>query len=589
MLDDLTLSARLQLDAKRWEQGTQRGMTATRRFVSGVKREFAELRGFANSTAGAFASIGAGYVAGAAIARSAHLDRDLEQVRQIAKATTAQTEALRERVFALGKAYGIATDQAHAGFKGLIAGGLSWEQANTALGVMSQAAAVTKSSYTELGDAMKSASANFGVNLGDLRETTKLINELATAADLGSAEIGNLSAIFGSLGAAPSGAGMSRQRTMAYIEAMSGSVDVGNLGTRVRSTMMLFNNQSYMRDATKATGVEFYRDGKRRDDIEVLKDLREVIQAQPTQQARDRLMFQAFGKADQDMQQGIKFFTALDGNIERLQRFDQAINKSSISGLADRVPAAINNAVDSANRLKSTLAAAADRFAQPINDAMTSATQFALNSKKEGGLDLSGGQLIGGGALALAALYAGKRAIGGVVGKSMGGAASLAGGLAMGTALEEAGAATPVFVVGAAPGVFNATGGGMTPVAGKGQRARSGTRAAAQRIGKGGILARLGLLAGWAGPLSMLVDPRNYGDKALGGSKPLDFGPNARGFDWLRDLWDPTPDPPEITVNVEVSDQRTKITGVKVLGEVRVNSGLRQSMNLGQIMAPGLY
>lgn len=598
MARDLTLSARLQLDAKRWEQGTRRGMTATQRFTAGVKREFAELRGLANSAAGALAMVGAGYAAGATIARSAHLDRDLEQVRQIAKATTDQTEALRQRVFALGKTYGIATDQAHEGFKGLVAGGLSWEQANTALGVMSQAAAVTKSSYTDLGDAMKSASANFGVNLSDLRETTKLINELATAADLGSAEIENLSSIFGSLGAAPSSAGMSRQRAMAYIEAMSGSVELGRLGNRVKSTMMLFNNQSYMREATKATGVEFYRNGERRDDIQVLKDIRDVIQAQPTQQARDQLLFKAFGKADVDMQQGVQFFTALQGNIERLEQMDQAINKSSMSGIADRVPAAINNAVDAAARLKSTLGAAADRFAQPINAAITNALEYSIGSKKDGGLDLSGEQIMGGGLLALLGLHFGRKGASKLIQK-FGMPASLGTGVAIGTALEQAGAATPVYLVGAAPGVLV---GGLDGLGGSVAGGTGGAAAAStgRKIGTAGLLARLGLLvAAIAAPVSMAVDPRNY-DKNRRGIDPLELGGSDRGFDWARRGGNPfenffhdlttSTERPEVLVTVEVNDQRTRVTGVKVLGEVRATSSLRaSSLKLGQMMSPGAW
>lgn len=487
MANDLTLSARLQLDARQWTQSLSGAQSKTRNFVNGLRSEFSRLGEMARSTGGALASIGVGYSAAVAVAQSARLDRDLEQVRQIAKATTREVDALRQGVFQLGKTYGVSTQQAHEGFRSLVAGGLSWDQANTALGAMSQAVAVTKANYGDLANAMKSASANFGVNLGDLGEATKLINEMAAAADAGSAEIEHLSSIFGALGSAPRDAGMSRQRTMAYVEAMAGSVDIGNLGTRVKSTVALFNNQQYMRDVTKATGVPFYRDGVRRDDITVLKEIRDVLSRQPTQQARDQLLFRALGKADQDTQLGVRYFTNSPGKIERLSALDDVINKASVNGIADRVPAAINNAVDSAQRLKATLTEAADGFARPLNDAITRLTRPALDKKQDGGLDMSGGQLVASGAAVAGGAYVASRFLPPMLSKLLGGGASLAGGVAMGTALEKAGAATPVFIVGAAPGLFG-SGSGVAAAGGAARGAGGGMAAGAR-----GWLARIGL------------------------------------------------------------------------------------------------
>lgn len=598
MNSSITLAARMTLDAQRWVQGIGLAQSKTRGFVSAVRREFAELKSLAGSTAGALASVGLGYSAGAAVVRSAQMDRELEQVRQVARATNTETAALREQVFALGKAYGVSTDEAMTGFRALVAGGLDWQQSMTGLKVMSEAVAVTKSSYTDLAGAMKAAAANFGVDQGNLAETTRLLNEMAAAADAGSAEVGNLASIFGALGTAPKDAGMSRQRTMAYIEALSGSVDIGNLGTRAKSMMMLFGNQSYMRDATKATGVPFYENGKRRDDIAILTDIRKVLEKQTTQQARDELLFKAFGKADQDMQLAVRFFTSTPGSIERLQNIDTRINSAGTRGLAERVPAAINNAVDQSARLKAALGEAADRFAQPINSAITRAAQYALNSKEKGGLALSGEQMFAIAAAAIGGGYVASRVGKGLASKLGGGVASLGTGLAVGNALEKAGAAAPVYVVGAAPGVFGGASpadvlGGATAAAGAGGARGTRTRTA-MRTG-GNIL---GALLGWE--LGTQVGDWARGVKEetqVGRLHQQSIGLGLRGAhaifskevrDELRaegKRFQQEQKEREALVRIQIDDRGARVTSVKTKN-LHVQTG--QIANRGRMMSAGM-
>lgn len=111
------------------------------------------------------------------------------------------------------------------------------------------------------------------------------------------------------------------------------------------------------------------------------------------------------------------------------------------------LPEAISNAVDQTGRLKSELRKAADEFARPINDAFAKAIQFGMDKKENGGLGLSGKEIVvGGTALALgtfaAARYGGK-ALSGLAGRF----GSTAAGVAEGKALETAAGVTPVFVV----------------------------------------------------------------------------------------------------------------------------------------------
>jgi hypothetical protein len=107
---------------------------------------------------------------------------------------------------------------------------------------------------------------------------------------------------------------------------------------------------------------------------------------------------------------------------------------------------ATRNLVDQAGRLKAVLVEAADGFAAPIKNTLADLIRWGLNSRKEGGAGLSGGQMIGGGlAIGAAALLAGKfggRAVGGF----LKGKAGTGVGIAEGKAVQAATGVTPVFV-----------------------------------------------------------------------------------------------------------------------------------------------
>ncbi|MFX9518065.1 hypothetical protein ABTO66_19240, partial [Acinetobacter baumannii] len=90
MTTDLTLAARLSVDSQRWVAGLQRGMSATQRFAAGVRREFADLRAFMDSTAGWLAGLGGGFAAAHELMRSARMDRSLTQIGLTAGASSEQ-------------------------------------------------------------------------------------------------------------------------------------------------------------------------------------------------------------------------------------------------------------------------------------------------------------------------------------------------------------------------------------------------------------------------------------------------------------------------------------------------------------------
>jgi len=162
------------------------------------------------------------------------------------------------------------------------------------------------------------------------------------------------------------------------------------------------------------------------------------------------------------------------GMLGTMADIQRAIAESG--GTFDRdMAGAMNNAVAQVGVLKSKLREAADGFAQPINAALTASIKQLTGEKKDGGWDLSGGQLVAGGSLAIAGLYGASRVMKGPVAgwlqKITGGSGNIAAGAAAGTVMKEAGLADArVYIVGAAPGVFSGNG-----LAGSGAAALSAT------------------------------------------------------------------------------------------------------------------
>lgn len=231
----------------------------------------------------------------------------------------------------------------------------------------------------------------------------------------------NLSDIFARVGVNAANAGMGFDKTLAFIETLSlVERQPERLATLADSTLRLFNNQSYRKEAEKATGVKFFdAKGSRRDALAVMADLKKQFDKLKTDAQRDDFMNKAFGKADLDTLKGMRILLSGD-SLSKANSFTDDIAKAS-GTLKREMPEAISNAVDQTGRLKAALREAADGFAQPINETLQQAIKWGMDSKENGGLALSGqDMLLGGAGLAvgtlLAARYGGK-AIGALLGK----------------------------------------------------------------------------------------------------------------------------------------------------------------------------
>lgn len=444
---DLSLALRLYTDAARFVSGLFQAEGGVRRFGQTAKREFDALKGALGSAQSRLAALGVSVGAVATLAQSARMDKGLTQIGQTAGMSRQEVAALRGELFHLAGETGQQVDDLQLGFNNAVQAGLKFREALPVIGATNKAMAVTGANADRLTSSLTVASTAYQFDLAKPGMALSLLDKMTVAGRLGNAELQNLSDIFGRVGVNAASGGLGFEQTLALIEGLSlVERSPERLATLADSTLRLFTNLNYMKDAAKATNVRFFeKDGARRDPVAVLRDVKKEYDKLKTDKDRALYMQKAFGKADLDTIKGLR--TLLGGDmLDKVGEFSKAIGEAG-GTIEKNLPEAISNAVDQTGRLKAELRKAADGFAGPINAAYQNMVRFALDKKENGGLGLSGKEMIvGGAALALGTLAAaryGGMAIGGLA-KRFGGTAA---GVAEGKALETAAGVTPVFVV----------------------------------------------------------------------------------------------------------------------------------------------
>ncbi|MDA8137928.1 MAG: phage tail tape measure protein [Desulfobacteraceae bacterium] len=419
-----------------------RGSAGMRKFGGVVKGELAALRNMAGSVQGKLAGLGLS-VGGAAVMRqSAQLDKRLIQIGQTAGASKSQVADLRKELASMGKGSGQQIDGLVDGFNNLIQAGQSFKASIESVRAINIASAVSGAGGGVLSGGLTVGAAAFNFDLEKPRQALELLDKMMVAGRQGNAELENLSSIFARVGVNAADAGMSFDKTLAFIETLS-MVERApeRLATLADSTLRLFTNMRYMAKAQQATGVKFFdeKTGKRRDPVAILKDIRAEYAKLGTDMKRTIFIQKAFGEADLDTIKGMR--TLLGGNfLEKTTEFERQIGQAS-GTLEKDFKAATDNLIDQAGRLRETLREAADGFTKPMRDTLADWIKWGLDEKK-----LSGGQILGGGA----ALAAGGAAVARYGPKALSSLAKRfgadAGGITAGLAVEAATGVQPVFV-----------------------------------------------------------------------------------------------------------------------------------------------
>lgn len=429
---------------RRLVQNGGRNLRMLKTMAASARKEFDRLKGLGGTVQGQLAGAGLGIGVVSGLTGSARRDRQLIRTQQTAGMTVAQREEWRTEHWRLAKTYGVDPEQVQTGFDTLIASGLSYDKAKASSGAIAQATAVTGADSGILAKALVTGASAFDIDLSQPQAALDILQKMIVAGRLGNAELENLSSIFPKVGQDAKRAGMTMAQTLSFVETLSLiELEPDRLGTLAQSTLRAFTNDSYRKEVTKATGVDFFdKNGKTRNPQDVFMDWQKKYRALKTDKERARFMGVVFGKMDQDTQKGANAFLTGD----RLSTFAKSTGnvddpKDVIErDLADNLSS--TTAVGS--RMKATLGEAIDRMARPLNKGLADFGSYLLDD-----LNMSGEQLLfGGAAAAVSGYYAGRGAKAGtsaLLNKFLGGPETLAN-IAVGKVLEEATGVTSVFV-----------------------------------------------------------------------------------------------------------------------------------------------
>ncbi len=477
---------------RRLAQNGGRSLRALKTIATGVRQEFDRIKGLGSSAQGQLAGLGVGLGVVSGLTGSARLDRQLIRTQQTAGMSGEQREEWRGEQWRLAKTYGIEREQVQTGFDTLVASGLSYDKAKASSEAIAQSTAVTGADSGILAKALVTGASAFDIDLAKPEAALDLLQKMIVAGRLGNAELENLSSIFPKVGGDAKKAGMSMAQALSFVETLSLiELEPDRLGTLAQSTLRAFNNDSYRKDVTKNTGVDFFdKKGGVRNTQDVFLDLKKKYSLLKTDRERARFMGVVFGKMDQDTQKGVNAFLTGD----RLDKFAASTGDiNNAKGVIEKDLADnLSSSTAVGSRMKATLGQAIDRMAAPLNKGFADMGSYLLDD-----LNLSGEQMLAGGAaLGVGGYYAGRGAkagVGTLLNKFMGGPETLKN-IAVGKVLEEATGVTSVFVT-------NWPGG--TPLGGGLPDLPNGTTSGNGKPG--------GVIAPWLAPLALAATATQIG------------------------------------------------------------------------------
>lgn len=429
---------------RRLAQTGGRQLRTLKTVAAGVRSEFDRIKGVAGSVNGRLAGLGVGIAVGQQFGSSAALDSQMIRTAQTAGMTAGERDAWRNQGFQIAKAYGIDPDAVYAGGDALLAGGLSVKGTFASADAIGQASAVTKADSGVLAGALLTGAKSFDVDLEKGDAALEMLQQMTVAGRLGAAELENLSDIFPKIGSNAKAAGMTFAQSLAFVETLSAfERQPERLGTLAESTLRMFNTAQYREQVTKATGVQFFnKDKSTRDPQAVLTDIKNKYDKLKNDKERADFMGTVFKGMDQDLVRGMRFLLPGDSLGTMASHTDTIHNGGAV--FQRDLKANTESASGTAGRMRATLREAMDRMAQPINKALAETGTYLLDD-----LNLSGGQLLAGGAGVLAGGYYGGRGakkLGGMVGSKLFGGAETMRNIAVGRVLEEATGVQSVFV-----------------------------------------------------------------------------------------------------------------------------------------------
>lgn len=421
-------------------------MTQTRRFVEDSRKELQSLKNFWSSTIGKLGALGIGLGAVQLVRDAAVIEKKLNTIRIASGGTREEIAALDERLKTMSLKTGKDMDDLADTFLQLyknLPAKSAWEASAAGTEAINSAMVVTGSSADVLATGLLAAQRAWDLDLSKPKEAMSIFDKMAMAGK-GVGGIGVISEIFSSLAGSAQQAGMSLESTISLVGMLSSiEKDPGKLNAMAEGVLRLFNNTRLLKNIK---GVRIFDEsGARRDPIAVLNDIRAQYDALTSDKDRAKLMNQMFGGMDQRAMRGIQRLLQRDA----LDFGDQlqVKLKDAAGEIEKKLPDALDTTIDQAARLRLALKEAAEEFTRPIDRAFSRIIEKTMKPKEQGGLGLTGGEMIGYGAAgALTAYLVGNR-IKGAFGRWLSGGTSTVAGIAEGKAIEAATGVASVFVV----------------------------------------------------------------------------------------------------------------------------------------------
>ncbi len=468
MSNALDLYVRLAVDNARLNAGFGAAARKTRDFVDQLKSNLSQAKDAFGSLHGQLATLGVGLSMAVVLQETSQLDKSMKLLKNTTGATNSELAGMRKEMYANQQATGVLVDEQKRAADALAAGGMSIDRIRATLTPMSEVMAVAKTDADQLAKALSVTGTHFGFDLTNAKVVTSVLDKMYQAGNAGFAELENLPDIFARVGTNAKAANLSFEETLATIETLSKfEAQPERLGTLVDSTLRVFTNAKYMKDASKATGVRFFDSkGMRRNALDVLDDIEARFRKLQTDAQRSQFVSKAFGQSDQTTVTGLVNLLK-SGSLQELRRILGSINNASGAVKRD-LEDSLKNSVDAASRLKGALKEAADGFTKPIRDTFTNVVGFVMDDQEKGGLGLTSQEMVIGGttiAGLMAALPIARILAGGKAGSAVGGAASSIAGfganLAVGKVLQDTAGVASVFVVNMPSGGMGGSAGGL--------------------------------------------------------------------------------------------------------------------------------
>ena len=391
---------------------------------------------------------------------AANLNKELMRIAQVTGTQkTGGAAKMNEAIFAAAKNTGLEYNDILSGYGKLASAGIGLDEIKNSMENISKAAVVSKATTEQLGNAVLVASKSF--NLDMKTDSLTMLDKMYKAGKLGNAELDSLSTILGRVGPMAKLAGLGLEETLAFIEGMASSMESEEVvATMSKSVMKMFNDPKLRKAVQQSTGAQFFNaDGSRNSVFDILSAIQDKFLSFDSEKDRSRFFESTFGNADERTKNGLLSILNADGSINKMR--DMFKDISGASGEINRdMSELMNNMQSQTNRLKATWAkmttgagSSIDKSFAPVLKSIADFTNKNVSDKF-----LSGALLVGGGALAIGGALGKFGALKGLLGKGtpLGAASGAAGGILTGKVYEKMGI-TPVYIAGAASGVFTNT------------------------------------------------------------------------------------------------------------------------------------